>query len=229
LAPLAGDPCEAAPGAEGAPLSAAAPLEAGEAADGPETAAPVCAALMALADEEKLIALESGETSGRRGNPWVIEGIAPPPDRPSRPPRLWVLTAAFCPGAMVAASPVARLVTSTAPRSTATLALSPETLTVKAVPFTTAASSGVSTEKCWTFCLSTSKCAVPIRSSTVVCSPGVGSELTARIDLGPTRMLSAPRTIITRVCAPVNSVAPGGTSAPTASSLFCDWAETIQA
>jgi len=67
--------------------------------------------------------------------------------------------------------PVLSAVTSTVPRATATPPVPRPTETEKWVPLTTAASMGVSTEKCWTLRFSTSNDTKPTFSTTVVDSP----------------------------------------------------------
>jgi hypothetical protein len=138
--------------------------------------------------------------TGDRGATWVTGACWPTPDtdRPPRPPTL-----AFWPAPTSVCWPVLSDVTWTVPRLTATRPSARPTATVKCVPFTTAVSMGVSTEKCWTFCFSTSKLTEPAFSSTVVDRPWPGCSLTATVLPGPITIDSVPRCSATRARAPV--------------------------
>ncbi len=143
-----------------------------------------------------------------------MPGFGPAPDTFN--PRL--PTVARSPGVMSVRWPVAKAVTSTCPRETATEPSRRPTVTVKCVPLTTAARVGVSTEKCCTFRRSTSNCTDPAFSSTVVDSPSSGRSLSATMLLGPTIIDSVPRTSITRDAWAVESVCAGGRAIPVVSS-----------
>ena len=106
---------------------------------GPDTAAASAVLVAAAA---------TVDTMAPRGWPGLTDGTlprGPPTLSPACEP---TPAAAFCPGLMSAFCPVARLVTLTKPRTTATSTLVFVTVTLKLVPFTTAANIGVSTEKC---------------------------------------------------------------------------------
>jgi hypothetical protein len=105
------------------------------------------------------------------------------------------------------------------PRATETSPADRLAETVKCVPFTTAVSIGVSTEKCWTFCFSTSKSTEPAFSSTVVDSPSLGRSLTATTLCGPITIDSVPRRNATRARSPVWTERPGPTTMPTVISV----------
>ena len=167
----------------GAVVSAAAARDgaAATAASGARTAAAAGAAGAATA--------AASPGTGERGATWVTGACRPTPDTDSpRPPTL-----AFWPAPTSVCWPVLSDVTWTVPRLTATRPSALPTATVKCVPLTTAASIGVSTEKCWTFCFSTSNATEPAFSSTVVDRPWLGCSLMATTLPGPITIDSVPR------------------------------------
>ena len=167
--------------------------------------------------------------TGDRGATWVTGACCPTPDTDSpRPP-----TFAVWPAPTSVCWPVFSDVTWTLPRLTATRPSARPTATVKCVPLTTAANVGVSTEKCWTFRLSTSKLTEPAFSSTVVERPWLGCSLIATVLAGPITIDSVPRCSATRARSPVWTATPGAITMPTAmgdraSCPVQAWPETLE-
>ena len=194
-------------------------------ADGETLAAAAAAAPSVLAGAA---AGAVAATTAARGRPGLIDGtlLTPPTLMVPRGP---AVTLALWPGLTSAVCPLARLVTPTKPRATETLAWPRDTATVKWVPLTTAARTGVSTEKCGYPNFSTSNVTVPTCSITVVSRPGAIPGPTAITLRGPTIMDSVPRTSITRVRSSVKTVMPSGTSMPAVSAVRLVSGEAIQA
>ncbi len=101
--------------------------------------------------------------------------------------------------------------TSTRPSATCTVSAIGPTFTVKVVPFTIAASSGVSTRKCLAGCLSTWNRIEP-RSWTMRVMPGPASGATVMRLLAPSTIFCAPLDSEARPPAAVVMFAPTGTS-----------------
>ena len=132
----------------------------------------------------------------------------------SRPPmsgrvKLWsaVETWTVSPAPTSMLSPPSSAITSTRPSATCTAWLPTPAVTVKVVPFTTAAITGVSTRKCWFWRLSTLNIIVPTscRMRVMPFSSATGSDIRL---FGPTTMVCGPRTRTARPSRPVESTAP---------------------
>ena len=183
--------------------------------------AAVAACAAAGAPGASAVAVAAGAVAAKpamaaRGDTWVTGACCPMPetDRPRLPTLArWPVVTSVC-------WPVFSDVTCTVPRVTDTRPSVRPTATVKCVPLTTAASIGVSTEKCWTFCFSTSNETVPARSTTVVDRPSLGRSLTVTMLRGPMIMLSVPRWSSTRDRSPVVTATPDVIAMPAASSVL---------